>query len=485
MALGQVPHMQTILAENIRKGIGGLGDRPLDEAKFGLEKAAQEYALDRQRKFDDVQMSALKRDKMVADQQIAQAKQPLTIGMLMKDVNSTEHWFWTPQDDPKRKEQAEPMISKVASLYGGTWDTKEGSPTRGQIVRPDGSVVTMMDVHRNAQPMKAFMMANTGLDHTLQSSQEKLLRSYQSGKISLKDYNAGLAQLEKFKNSPDAQIKYLDSQIEFLSQFTNSGNPLFNSEITNGVARLQRKREGLVSRAKELDERNFEKFKLRYERETKKMIAEIKAKEKGGDLTQKERDAFNRQRIEHVVGAAKEAGLPLSLNEDGNIGGYLTGEQVVKLKSIVKGTGITAYAESQGVVDMPGLSLKPWEDNKEIFSISLVPNLSEKGSQPVVKPAQSGDSGKTDLQKLIETGKQIRKNAKPTEKPTEKTEKPKPKKKKKVTTEEVRAFESSPEFQKPGNIKNILRLDDEELKKAKKKVKKQTKKSFLRTPPGN
>jgi len=396
--MNNVSLMQLALAKNLKGGLASLGNRPLEEAQFGLQKSQLQHQMGREQAQDtrQAEMDALQRPGMEVNSQVAknyqeEAKQPLRASMLMPDVNSVEHWFWTPQDDEKRKGQkADPMITRFASMYGGSWDTKDDSPTRGQLIRPDGTPVTLADAHRNAEPIKAFIAANSGLKHTMQSAKEKLLRSFEKGAVTKPEYDSKLAQINDFETNPAIQLQYARKQIDTLSQFGDSGNPLFNSEVTSGLKRWQGTYDKLYDKVEKnrnkFDERQFETEKMKFDRDTKIMVANIKAG--GKPPTQKEIDAQNALKLQHLVGKAKELGMLIQAGEDGVVAS-LTEKEANRLKALGKTVGMSVYMEATGEErDRPGW----FTGDDPLYTVSIVPDTSEKGSKPVQKPVGAVDS---------------------------------------------------------------------------------------------
>ena len=396
--MNNVSLMQLALARNLKGGLSELGNRPLQEAQFGLQKSqlqhqmGREQAQDtRQAEMDELQRPGMEVNSQVAKNYQAEADQPFRASMAMPDVNSVEHWFWAPQDSEKRKGQkSEPMITKLASMYGGSWDTRPDSPTRGQIMRPDGTTVKLSDVHRNAGAIKAFIAANSGLKHTMQSAKEKLLRSFEKGKVTKPEYDSKMAQINDFETNPAIQLQYARKQIDTLSQFGDSGNPLFNSEITNGLKRWQGTYDKLYNKVEKnidkFDERQFEAEKMKFDRDTKIMVANIKAG--GKPPTQKEIDAQNALKLQHLVGKAKELGMLIQAGEDGVVAS-LTDKEAKRLKALGKTVGMSVYTEATGEErDRPGW----FTGDDPLYTVSIVPDTSEKGSQPVQKPVGAVDS---------------------------------------------------------------------------------------------
>lgn len=312
--------MQLALANSLKKGISGLGDRPLDEASFNLQKAGVEHGLARQKAADVRQAGIDARalpGQQVAQQRnqqiINQGKKDFHINMLFPNMNAFEHWNWTSRDNwmdkkaegwstPEQKRHREPMISRFATAYGAKFDLDPNSPTRGSLVREDGSRVSVQDVHEDAGAINAFVVANSGLDHTVRNGEEQLQRSLQKGQVTPEQYKAKKAEIERFKNDIPAQIRYAEKRIEVLSRFTNAGNPFYNAEIAEGKKQWEATRDRLATaygkQQEKADKRKFEMDKLKIE-ETGKNIR------KGADIEQKEMDRiveiekmFSKEQIE-------------------------------------------------------------------------------------------------------------------------------------------------------------------------------------------
>lgn len=247
MALGQVAHMQTILADNLRQGIGGLGSRGLEKASHDLEVAKTKYAIGRQRESDrraaeahNLGLAAMKRNQMLANNQMAEYNQPIHISMLTPSLGALEHGLWTTEDgNPK-----DSLLLKFADMWGGKWDLREGSPTRGQLF-VGNKAVTRGDVHKNAGPIQAFMTARTGLDHTIRSQEEQIERDFKNGKMDAVEFRKRKAAIENLKMDIPKKMEIANKNIELLGRFTNVGNPLFQGEIVNGLKRWQAKHDSL------------------------------------------------------------------------------------------------------------------------------------------------------------------------------------------------------------------------------------------------
>ena len=354
MGLNNLSSVQALLAENIRGGLSGLGNRPLDEAQFGLNKAQLEHQMGReqaqdlrQSEMDKLQRPGFEVQSQVAQGQLDAANAPVRITDFMTDMNTAEHMMYTPQDNwegaGKPQQVKDPAITRIASMYGAAWDTNPQSLTRGQMLKADGTPVTKLDLNRDAAPLKAFMVANTGMDHTTRSAEEKLLRAYQTKKITDAQYNEGLTKINKFKSSLPSQMKYAQSQIDFLSKFANNGNPLFQGEIADGLKRWQAKYDKLTERLQgkidKADDQTFEKFKMKYDRETKYGVEKIKNEGK----TKADKEEEKRRAVQHVVGWGQEHGFDIRYDEDGGLFGNMTEAEINWLKPFAKQEGLTLY----------------------------------------------------------------------------------------------------------------------------------------------
>jgi hypothetical protein len=306
MALGPVGHQQALIAQNLRGGLASLGDRPLEEAQFGLNKMQLEHTIGRQRAADerqarlDAQMAPVREvQTMAAKNQLAELNQDLTIGMLFPDINTAEQMLWLRRDRAHRKgaggsmgplgtpgaagmdskyvDYDSPLVERFASMYGAKWDTDPNSPTFTKMVRPDGSTIKKLHTVRDSEPIKAFMMANSGQKHKIQSAKEKLLRSKQKGEIGEKEYSAKLAEIIRIENSPELRIQDLDREIEFISRFVNPKNPaMYHADLSQGLERKQKAREKLTKKLAE-----DQKGELEHKR--KKEIEKLKKEPEYGD----------------------------------------------------------------------------------------------------------------------------------------------------------------------------------------------------------
>jgi hypothetical protein len=116
----------------------------------------------------------------------------------------------------------------------------------------------------------ALMRANSGLDHAVRANEETLQRAFQSGQIDKATYDAQMKQIKDFKGDIPRQIRVAQDNVDFLSKFGNTKNPLFlQSEITAGKARWEKKLESLYGK---LDKREAEKLKHQYEMEKKQYM---------------------------------------------------------------------------------------------------------------------------------------------------------------------------------------------------------------------
>lgn len=395
MGLNNLGSVQALLAQNIRAGLSGLGDRPLDEAQFGLNKAQLEHTMGRQAE-QDAQSKAIfeagapgrEVASRVAENQLARADAPVRITDFAPDMNTLEHMMYTPQDNwagmGAPQNVKDPMITRIADMYGAKWDANPQSPTRGQMIKADGTPITKEMVNRDSAPLQAFIVANTGLDHETRKNEEQLLRKYENKKITKEEYNAGMESINKFKSSLPAQMKYAQSKIDFLSRFTNQGDPLFQGEISDGLKRWQGKYDKLgemvQKKRDKLDDQKFEKEKMQFDRDTKLMVAGLK---EGKDLTQKEIDAQNRLKKEHLVGKLKELGFLIQMDEEGGVVASMTKVEASRAKSLGKGVGLSVYMEATGEErDRPGW----FTGDDPLYTVSIVPDTAEKGSKPVQKP---------------------------------------------------------------------------------------------------
>ena len=287
MGLNNLGSVQALLAQNIRGGLSGLGDRPLDEAQFGLNKAQIEHTMGRQQaqdlrqsEMDKLQRPGFEVQSQVAQGQLDAANAPVRITDFATDMNTLEHMMYTPQDNwegaGKPQDIKDPLITRLAGMYGATWDTNPQSPTRGQMLKSDGTPITKLMLNRDTTPLKAFMTANTGLDHETRKNEEQLLRGYQNGKLTKDEYDNKMAQINKFKSSLPAQMKYAQGKIDFLSKFTNQGNPLFKGEMSDGLKRWQGKYDKLEATLAQKQEKEIE-------HKRKKEIEKLKKEPEYGD----------------------------------------------------------------------------------------------------------------------------------------------------------------------------------------------------------
>jgi len=414
--MNNVSLMQLALARNLENSISGLGSRPLEEAKFGLQNAQIQHQMGREKTQDERQakMDAYAKPGLEVAQQVNQGyldenDQDLSIGMMFPDMNTAEHMLWTrkdrstkggagggagPQGTPgaagmDSTDYDAPLISRFASMYGGHWDTDPNSPTYKKLVRSDGTTVKKVDVARNAEPIKAFMMANSGLKHQMQSAKEKELRKLQNNLISKPEYLKSIAKIEAVESDPSKQIQLLDRDIEYISRFVNPKNPLqFNTELSQGLLRKQASREKIAEKIEKnrdkLDDRDFEREKMRFDRNTKLLVAGMK---EGKAPTQKEIDAQNALKMQHLVGKAKELGMLIQSTEDGIVAS-LTEKEGKRLKALGKPIGLSVYLEATGKErDRPGW----FTGDDPLYTVSIVPDFGEKGSEPVQKPFESNN----------------------------------------------------------------------------------------------
>jgi len=260
MALPASAQSLFLLGQDLRSGLSDLGNQSLNNARFNLEKAATEYKMNDPRQ----QVS-----RQVAQNQLDEFNTPLRASMLVRDVNGVGHWLWKNGDDSETSGEREPsMIQKFAKMWDAKLVTDESDPRRGQFITKDGKPITLGDLHQNSPRVQAFIKANTGLDHKLQDVTDRAQRNLLSGKIDQKEFASIMSNVEKIKSSPALQMQIAQKQIDYLSQFTNQGNPLFQSEITRGLGRWQKKYDSAAAAlAKERETERKEAFELKKLRE--------------------------------------------------------------------------------------------------------------------------------------------------------------------------------------------------------------------------
>lgn len=246
----QVTAAQNQLSRNLFAMLSAMGDKPLQKARLGLDLSKTGYDIARQRELDELQRPAMKAQAMTATGQIEQAESPIHVSSFMTDMNSLGHML---HQDPKGEEPL--LIYKVANYFNADIDNKEGSPTRGQFIgRKTGKPVTYLNARKAAPELNALILANTGTENRIQTEINRLKRRYKQGSIDRATYQAGMKKLDDFRNDPSAQLRVLERQKEVLGQFTDTTNPILQSELTKGIGRVDKniqERKGVIAKLAE------------------------------------------------------------------------------------------------------------------------------------------------------------------------------------------------------------------------------------------
>jgi hypothetical protein len=286
MALGYetLRRAQGDTARLLHGGLSSIGDRHLQAAEMGLRTARTKYDIGRQREQDRLNRPRQEAEAKLYQGHLDEAAAPFHVSRLAPNMNAMEHFMWVDDGgDPRRSavksmEKKIPLFTKFAEMFDSDIDTKAGSPTRGfMISRKTGKPITNAEIHQNSQNVMALMRANSGLDHAVRANEETLQRAFQSGQIDKATYDAQMKQIKDFKGDIPRQIRVAQDNVDFLSKFGNTKNPLFlQSEITAGKARWEAK---LASLQGKLEKREASAL----EHARKKEIEGMKREPKYGD----------------------------------------------------------------------------------------------------------------------------------------------------------------------------------------------------------
>jgi hypothetical protein len=127
---------------------------------------------------------------------------------VFKDVDSANQYAKKLHNRQGRGygEREPSMMEKFATMWDAKWITDENDPRRGQLITSDGSPVTLGNMHQNAPMVKAFIKANSGLEHRLQDSEDRAMRNLQAGKITQEQYDEKMGQISQVRNQPELQM---------------------------------------------------------------------------------------------------------------------------------------------------------------------------------------------------------------------------------------------------------------------------------------
>jgi hypothetical protein len=289
--------MQLETARNLREGLSSLGDRPLKTAQFGLEKAKSMYDMRRQQELDELMRPIHEEKAMIAKQNIAQLDTPVTLAAFAKDQHSLLHLVWDKSVDDETMEMAvgrqrsprtEPVLGeKIAGVLGGQWDIDDASETYGNIVRPDGSVVTMGDVKSMAPQIQALITANTGLDHTIKTQKKRLESDYAKGLFDKEVYRTRKKKIDDFDKDNRAKANVLKDQLAKIQSLTSTTNPVLASSLSENIPRIEKKIAKLEDQAFESEQRQADRTVTKEEgqlnRKLREAIAKLGREPKQGD----------------------------------------------------------------------------------------------------------------------------------------------------------------------------------------------------------
>jgi hypothetical protein len=245
----------------------------------------------------------------------------------------------------------------------------------------------MGDVKMQAPQLKALITANTGVDHGIDMQRKRLDADYNKGVINKSVYDERKKKLNAFKKDPEAKLAALQNQLEILSQFTDDSNPLLQSALTKNIPRIEAKIAGLqevVSKqAEREDEKNFEREMAEFDRNTEILLAKLK----GEDVNQKDIDAQNALKLQHILGMAQQLGMQIGIDPElGQIIGGVTQKEANRLKQIAGKLNFSVYSAPTGKErDRPGI----FTGSDRLFTVSIVPNVAERGSKEIPLPTET------------------------------------------------------------------------------------------------
>jgi len=301
------------------------------------------------------------------------------------------------------------------------------------------------------------------------------------GRVGQEEFEKKKVAIENLRNDPATKMKIAQQKIDMMTPFVNQGNPMFQGEMTRGLKRWQAKYDSLGAQVAKQQEkaadRQFQMAKLAITETGKN----LRAASKDGKVSQKQIDDHREVAMQHLVGWGQQEGLSIQIDPEGGIAASMTEAEIAEFTKEADKLGFSVYASPTE----EGRDLGSWwqfKGKEPLYSISIVPKFADKGGEA------SGEAPKSGLQALIDKGREIQGGQPKTENPAvqipndrEAINALNARDKKESLTEQVRAFEASEDFQKPFR----LDIDPAKSRAAKRKVKKQTKKSFLRKPPGN
>lgn len=314
------------LAGTVGQGFTDIGRQRLQTEESGLKRALVERDLARQTKMDELQLPGLQQAAQKAKDEMALDNEPVTIGSITGDISGMQ--FFT--NVPKGMERS--PIEDLAGVFNAKIDTKEGSPTRGMMIKQDGTPVLRKDFKGKADMVSAVLMAHSDAYHV---HEDQLSRQYErlSQNPELMKTSEGQKLLGNMKNTvewldkPELQLKTLMMQKQMLERFQGQ-SPIFDKNlerIDKQIEKVEGRIEASAKAAREQAEAErkqaWEEKKLAIEEGGRNWRAELdinKPNEKENPIVKDRRkfmmDAYNGAiefgaDIEVAKQAANEAGI--------------------------------------------------------------------------------------------------------------------------------------------------------------------------------
>ncbi|MEG6551563.1 hypothetical protein V6C53_15155, partial [Desulfocurvibacter africanus] len=292
------------ISQTLRDGIGAIARDRLNRSVMDLEDTRLDYGLAKDKREWDAHAPGLELERQKAQGELDRLNAPVRFTDDAPTPWAQEHFVWRPDPEAAKMkntsfmsspgamgnrtasrggfsaedEQAwpgvpggqpgqkiEPMLlSKVESLYGAKLDTRQGSPTYGIYIKPDGAPLTHREREGKREQLTRLIAANTSAYKVVRDREEALEGEIQtlSARIAqgrgdpakLKQELAGKeAQLRKvgqWRDDPKAQMATLREQYDM---YVAWGDP----EAMKGAERVAGQMEKLQARIAAAEEKAY------------------------------------------------------------------------------------------------------------------------------------------------------------------------------------------------------------------------------------
>ena len=447
MGYSQVPQVQGQIANTLRSGLAGLGNRPLEQARFGLQKAQIENEIGRQREQDAMAKTlfdtgepgrelANRESKLGLDllnRQEAARNTPLTAGLMIRQLFGE-----TPSKETVSQFLAGKKWQKIMEVTGGSMDGN------GNLINSKGQPATGADLPKILELATPIIRSGADYGHKVNQT----IREYSDITNPTPEQTERYETAVKRKQSPGWMIKQYEAQNEdalrAIKYYKEIGRP--TKTLEEDIERRNRKiakNESVLAKASDRD------FLLTLEGVKAGYKAGVPISG-GGKATISE--ALNMFRTYYNVPNEDTIANMEMLGDDAQK------EQAAKYRKVLSEKNMTKFFKRLETEGLP----TNWGDSKEAGTGVSIADLVAEGHKIMGGKKETASPEIPDVvsdQKAIEDIKK--------------------RDKEQTITQRLQEFEASEEFKK-----SPLDLDRDKLESAKKKVKKQTKKSFLRTPPG-